>query len=152
MPQLKAKPFSAVLTWPEAHTQHPRPISNPIITPVNSPKLYKRAALNRTLDVCQIPEHEIDQLLILLFAEPADKVLARELFAEPVRRQPVLGKAEVEQRSDGQLGRAELLLLLSQIGAADEANGAFVAQGGEKLEHGGRDGLGREKGVGAYLR
>ena len=60
--------------------------------------------------------------------------MARQGHPHPVCRQPVLGEAEVEEGRDGDGGRAELFLLLDEVGAPDEANGAFVTQGGEELE------------------
>src|SRR5450432_244525 len=105
------------------------------------PKLDKRAPLDRQLEIRNIMQHEFDQGLILLLADPFDKRVRGERHAHLVGRQAILGKAKVEERRDGDGRRADLFLLLCEVGAADEADGYFVAQGGEEGQHGGRDGL-----------
>ena len=58
-------------------------------------------------------------------------------LAHAVGDQAIFGEAEVEEGGDGNGRGAQVRLLLDQVGAADEANGAFVAEGGQELEHGG---------------
>ncbi len=106
------------------------------------PELHKRPPLDRDIKLTNIPQAEIDQLLVLLLAQPPNEARARQLPAQSVCSQAVLGEAEIEERCHGYGGCAELFLLLDEVGAADEADGAFVAEGGEKLEHGGGDVLG----------
>lgn len=101
----------------------------------NIPKLDKRPPLDGAIDFGQIPKAEIHQLLVFLFPQPAHKVLAGQWLPEPVRRQPVFGEAKVEERGDGDLRGSELLLLFLQVGPADKADGAFVTESGEELEH-----------------
>ena len=60
---------------------------------------------------------------------------------EFVGGQTVFGEAEVEEGGYGDGGGADLLLLFGEVGAADEADGYFMAQGGEKGEHFKGDGL-----------
>lgn len=62
-------------------------------------------------------------------------------MAELVGCQAVLGEAEVEERGYVDGRGAELFLLLDEVGAADEADGAFLTEGGEEGEHFGGDGL-----------
>jgi hypothetical protein len=100
------------------------------------PKLDKSPPLDRTLHIRQISQHIIHQLLIPFLAQPPHKALARQLLAEPIRREAVLGKAEVEQRRDGDGGRAELFLLFDEVGATDEANSASMPERREELQHG----------------
>ena len=115
---------------------------------VHIPKLHKRPPLHRYLQRSDIPQHKIHQSLVFFLAQPGDEIRAREGFSQPVGRQPVLGEAEVEEGCYGERGRAELFLLFNEVGAADEADGAFVAEGGEEGEGFGRDGLeGEERGV-----
>ena len=112
---------------------------------MNLPKLDKRPSFDRTIYIGQILQHEIDQLLVSLFAQPTDETLARELLPEPVRREAVFGEAEIKERRDGDLPGAELLLLLDQIGTADSANGTFMPQRREELLHCRGHGLWRKK-------
>lgn len=78
---------------------------------------------------------EVDELLVPVLADPADEAVGGERLAELVRRQPVLGEAEVEEGGDGGAGGlAELLFLLDEVGAADEADGALLAEGLEEEE------------------
>ena len=104
------------------------------------PELDKRAPLDRDIQIRDIMQDELDQLLIPVLANPIDEALARQQGAQLVRRQPVLGEAEVEARGDAQRCRPELLLLLHEVGAADVADGDFLAKVGEHSDHlGGAD-------------
>lgn len=100
------------------------------------PELHKRAPLHRQLQIRDIMQDELDQLLVLLLADPRDEGLRREFLAQLVGREAVLREAEVEHGCDGDVGAegAELLLLFGEVGAADEADGAFLAEGGEEGE------------------
>jgi hypothetical protein len=110
-------------------------------------ELDKRAALHRDLQVGDVVQDEAHQLLVIVLANPLDETVRRERHAHADGREPVLGEAVVEEGCDGDAGGAELLLLFGEIGAADEADGDFVAERGEELEHLGRDGLGRGKAI-----
>ena len=82
---------------------------------------------------------KVGELLPPVLAEPLDEAGRLELLAELVRGEAVLGEAKVKKGRDGDVGGlAELLLLLDEVGAADEANGAFLAEGGEESEGFGR--------------
>ena len=63
------------------------------------------------------------------------------MLPHPVRREPILREAEVEESGDGDGLRGQLFLLLGEVGAADEADGAFMPELGEELQQGGGDGL-----------
>jgi hypothetical protein len=104
-------------------------------------ELDKSPALHRNIQIGHIMQNEPDKLLVILLANPLDETVRRERHTHADRRQAVLSKAEVEEGGDGDAGGAELFLLLGEVGAADEADGDFVAQGGEELQHLGRDGL-----------
>lgn len=67
--------------------------------------------------------------------------MARKRLAEFECREPVFREAVVKERGYVDGGRAELFLLLDEVGAADESNCHFVAQGGEQGEHFGFDAL-----------
>lgn len=97
------------------------------------PELNKSPRLDRTLDVGNIPQAEINQLLILFLPQKANEALTRQLLPQSVRRQTVFCKAEIEQSGDKNRRRTQLFLLLGEVGAADEADGAFMTEGGEEL-------------------
>ena len=86
-------------------------------------------------------QDKTDKLLVLVLANVLDEAVGGERLAQLVRRQAVLGEAEVEERGHVHRRRAELLLLLDQVGTADEADGAFLAEGRKEGEHFGGDGL-----------
>lgn len=88
-------------------------------------------------------QDETDQFLVVVFANVLDETVGRERHSHANGGQAVLGEAVVEEGCDGDAGGSELLLLLCEVGAADEADGDFVAEGGEELEHFGGDGLRR---------
>ena len=95
-------------------------------------ELNKGAALDGDVEVGDVVQAEVGELLVLFLAEPLDEAVGGELLAQLVGRQAVLAEAEVEEGGDGDAGGlAELLLLLGEVGAADEADGALLAQGGE---------------------
>ena len=104
-------------------------------------ELDECATLHRDVQVGDVVQDELDQLLVVVLADPLDEAVRRERHAHADGRQAVLREAEVEEGGDGDAGGAELLLLLGQVGAADEADGDFVAEGGEELEDFGGDGL-----------
>lgn len=99
------------------------------------PKLDKRAPLDRDVQIRDVMQYELHQLLIPLLADPGDEAVRRERRPGFVRREPVLREAVVEERRDRDGRRAELFLLLYQVGAADEAGGAEGAELGEQGEH-----------------
>lgn len=104
-------------------------------------ELHKRAALHGDIQVGDVVQDELDQLLVVVLADPLDEAVRRERHAHADGGQPVLREAEVEEGGDGDAGGAELFLLLGEVGAADEADGDFMAEGGEELEHLRGDGL-----------
>lgn len=97
------------------------------------PKLDKRAPLDGHVEIRNVMQQDLDQLLVFLLADPLDEAVGRERHAEFVGCQPVLRKAEVEERRHGDRGGAELFLLFGEVGAADEADGYFLAEGGEQV-------------------
>jgi hypothetical protein len=105
------------------------------------PELDKRASLDRDIQIRNIVQDEAHELLVVVLADPLDERVRRERHAHADRGQAVLGEAEVEEVGDGDARGAELFLLLGEVGAADEADGDFVAEGGEELEHLGGDRL-----------
>ena len=105
------------------------------------PELNKCPRLLRAINIRNIPQTKIDQLLILLLPQPSNKAITSQLLPQSNSSQSILSKAEIEEAGDGYRGRAKLFLLLHEIGTADEADGAFVAEGGEELQHFGGDGL-----------
>jgi hypothetical protein len=79
-------------------------------------------------------QDEPTEQFVLVLANPFDEARAGQRLAHFVGSEAILGEAKVEQGGDGDVCGAELFLLLGEIGAADEANGNFVAEGGEDLE------------------
>jgi hypothetical protein len=123
---------------PLLHTRippHRTNINHPI------PKLHKRAPLKRDLQIRNIMQNKPNQLLILFLPNPLNEAMGGERDAHFVGCEPVLGEAEVEHGRYGSGGSAELLLLLGEVGAADEADGYFLAEVVEELEHFGGYGL-----------
>ena len=108
-------------------------------------ELDKGAALDGDVQVGDVVQHEAHQLLVLLLADVLDEAVGGELLAELVGRQAVLGEAEVEERGHVGGGRAELFLLLDEVGAAHEADGDFLAEAGEEVEDLGGGALGGRK-------
>lgn len=103
-------------------------------------ELDKGAALDGDVKVGDVVQAEVGELLVVVLAEPLDEAVGGELLAQLVGRQAVLAEAEVEEGGDGDTGGlAELLLLLGEVGPADEADGALLAQGGEDGESLGGD-------------
>ena len=97
-------------------------------------ELDKGAALDGDVEVGDVVQHEAHQLLVLLFADVLDEAVGGQLLAQLVGSQAVLGEAEVEEGRHVRVGRAELFLLLDEVGAAYEADGDFLAEAGEELE------------------
>lgn len=85
---------------------------------------------------------EVGELLIVLLPNILDEAVGLERLAEAVGGQAVLGEAPVEEGDDVDGGAAELLLLLDEVGAANEADGALLAEAGEEGQHLGGDILG----------
>ena len=93
------------------------------------PELDEGAALDGDVEVGDVVQAEVDELLVLLLADPADEAVGGQHLAQLVGRQAVLGEAKVEERDDGHARRlAQLLLLLDQVRAAHEPDGALLAE------------------------
>lgn len=105
------------------------------------PELNECSPLLRQLQLRHVSQHEVNELLILLLTKPLDERSRRERNTETERGETVFGETEVEQRGDGKVSGTELFLLFGEVRAADEADGAFVAELREDLEHFGRDAL-----------
>lgn len=108
-------------------------------------ELDKGAALDGDVEVGDVVQAEADELLVLGLAEPADEAVGGQLLAVLVGGQAVLGEAEVEEGGDGHVRGAQLLLLLGQVAAAHEADGALLAQAREQVQHLGRDAAPRRR-------
>ncbi len=99
-------------------------------------KLHKRAPHHGQLQIRNVVQDEPHQLLVPGFADVGDEGVRGHLDAELVGCEAVLGEAEIEHVRDGRLGGvAELFLLFYEVGAADEADGYFLAEGGEEGGH-----------------
>ena len=105
-------------------------------------ELDKGAPLDGDVEVGDVVQAEVDELLVLLLADPLDEAVGRQGLAELEGRQAVLGETVVEEGDDGDAGDlADLLLLLGEVGAAHEADGALLAESLEEEEHLIGDGL-----------
>lgn len=105
-------------------------------------ELDKGTALDGDVEVGNVVQTEVGKLLPLVLADPLDEAVGGELLAELEGRQTVLGEAVVEEGGDGDAGGlAELLLLLDEVGAADEADCALLAELAKEGEHLGGGGL-----------
>lgn len=78
-------------------------------------ELDERAALDGDVEVGDVVQDEVDELLVLLVADPLDEARAGKRLAQLPGRQPVLAEAEVEHARDGAVCGAELLLLLGEV-------------------------------------
>jgi hypothetical protein len=102
-------------------------------------ELDERSSLDGDVQVGNVVQDKVGQLLVLVLADPLDEAVGGQRLAQLVRGQAVLGEAVVEEGGDGHAGGlAELLFLLDEVGAADEADGALVAEGLEEVEDFGR--------------
>lgn len=131
-------PIVLIKRIPLLHTRIPADGTN-IHHPI--PKLHKRAPLNRQVQIRHIMQHKPHKLLVLVLAQPLYEAVTCEGYAEFIGCEPVFAETEVEHGGDGDGGGAELLLLFGEVGAADESDGYFVAEGGEEGEHFGGCGL-----------
>lgn len=98
-------------------------------------ELDKGSPLDGDVEVGDVVQAEVGEFLVLGLADPADEAVGGEGLAQLVGREAVLGEAVVEEGGDGDAGGlAELLFLLDEVGAADEADGALFAEGLEEGE------------------
>ena len=82
-------------------------------------KLNERASHRRQpFQVGDIPQAELGEFLILLFAKPLDEGVGWEGLAEAERSQTVLRETEVEHGGDGDGRGAKLFLLFGKVGAS----------------------------------
>ena len=109
-------------------------------------ELDKRAAHDRQVELRDVRQDKLDQLLVLLLAEPVDERLAGQLLAHTVRRQAVLGEPVIKVLEDCvsaartvlRTGQLQLLADLVAIAAAHKAGRGVVAQLLEYVQHLGR--------------
>ncbi len=113
-----------------ANIHHPIPILN------------KSTPFDRDIQISNVVQHELHKLLVAVLANILDEGVGGEWTTELVGGQAVLGEAEIEEGGDWDGGRAELLLLLGQVGAADKTDGDVVAELGEEGKGLWCDGLG----------
>lgn len=98
-------------------------------------ELDESSPLDGDVEVGDVVQAKVCELLVLGLADPADEAVGGEGLAQLVGREAVLGEAVVEEGGDGDAGGpAELLLLLDEVGAADEADGALLSEGLEEGE------------------
>lgn len=105
------------------------------------PELNKGTPLLRDFEVRNVVQYELDELLVLVLADPLDEGRGGEGHAHAVRGETILGEAKVEERCDVDRGLAELFLLLHKVGPSYETNCDFVTELGEELKHFRRYGL-----------
>lgn len=114
------------------------------------PEFDKSSPHDWDIQLGDILQDELDQLLVLLLAHPADKALTGQLLSILVRRQTVLGEYVVPVFLD-KVGRRVVLKLfanLFEVRASDNTNDALLAKLLEKSTELGRDRL-TSKGQGA---
>lgn len=105
-------------------------------------ELNKGSALDGDIQIGDVVQAEVDELLVLVLANPLDEAVGLQRRAKLEGRQSILGEAEVEELGDAHAGGlAELLLLLSEVGAADVASRALGAEGLKESENLGGGGL-----------
>lgn len=121
-----------------AHTSIP---SNRANIDHSIPVLNKSTSLNRDIQIGNVVKNELDELLISILTNKVDEGVGSEWLAKLVCGKTVLGEAEVEEGGDVDGGGADLLLLLGEVGTADETDGDFVSELREERKHLRRDGL-----------
>ena len=97
-------------------------------------ELDKGAALDGDLEVGNVVEDKLDELLVVVLAEPLDEGVGGQLLATLVGSEAVLGKGKVEEVGDRDVGCAQLLLLLDKVAAADKANGNLLAKTDQEVK------------------
>lgn len=101
---VKCEPLCQTSVPPyRAHIHHP------------IPKLDKRASLDGNIEIRHVMQHELDELLVFLLAEPADEGLRCNGSAELEGCEAVFREAEVEEGGYADGGRAELFLLFGEV-------------------------------------
>ena len=105
-------------------------------------ELDEGTTLDGDVEVGNVVQAEVGKLLVLVLTNVLDEAVGGQLLAELESLETVLGEAVVEQGSDRDAGRlTELFLLLDEVGATDEADGAFLTELAEEGEDFGRGGL-----------
>jgi hypothetical protein len=99
------------------------------------PELHECTSHDWQIQLCNILQAELGELLVLFFPEPSDEGGRGEGFTETESTEAVFGEAEVEEGGYVYGIAAELFLLFFEVGAANVANGDFLAEGGEEGEH-----------------
>lgn len=99
----------------------------------------KRASLDGDVEIRHVVQDEVDEFLVFVFADPFDEAVGGEFLAELEGSEAVFRKAKVEEGCYGDAGWfADLFLLLVEVGAADESDGAFLTESGKDGEDFGR--------------
>lgn len=103
------------------------------------PEFHKSTSHNRQVQFRNVLQAELDELLVFVFSEPANEGGRGEGLAETDCGETVFGEAEIEEGCYVYGAGAELFLLFGEIGAADVADGDFLAKRREEGEHCGGD-------------
>lgn len=105
-------------------------------------ELDEGTTLDRDVEVGNVVQAEVGKLLVFVLANVLDEAVGGQLLAELEGLETVLGEAVVEKGGDRDAcGLTELLLLLDEVGATDETDGAFLTELTEEGEDFGRGGL-----------
>lgn len=99
------------------------------------PELDERPPLDGDVEVGDVVQDKLDEVFVVVLADVLDEGVGGEGLAELEGGEAVFGEAKVEEGGYGHAeGVAELFLLLGEVGAADEADGDFLAELGEEEE------------------
>lgn len=72
---------------------------------------------------------KVDELLVLILTNPLDEAVGGQGLAKLEGREAVLGEAKVEEGDNGDTGDStDLLLLLGEVRATDETDGALLTE------------------------
>lgn len=96
----------------------------------------KGSTLDGDIQIGNVVQTEVDELLVLVLANPLDEAVGLQRLAELESGQSVLGEAEVEEGGDIDAGGlAELFLLLGEVGAANVAGRTLGAESLQEFEN-----------------
>lgn len=99
-------------------------------------ELDEGATLYGDIEIGNVVEDEFDEFFVRLLANPFYEAVAWQLDSQFVSCEAVLAETEIEHACNGATGGSELFLLLDEVGAANKADGALMAeslQGGQHL-------------------
>ncbi|KAH3667606.1 hypothetical protein OGATHE_003129 [Ogataea polymorpha] len=97
----------------------------------------KRSSSDRQVQIGKVSQDKLDQLVVLLFANPANKGCRRKRFSKLVGGQTIFTETEIKLVQNV---RAQLLDLLGKITSSNKSNNTLLSEGLQSSLHLWRDG------------